>query len=809
MVATASLLAVFGCGGVETDGSEPIGEVAQALTSIIKLPILQGMNPSDVVIGAVTEVYIGDRARVQLTTGTNLGDIANPGIVTNLSNGLYPSTNIGVQAKVARLFSRGSPFLRNYAALGSVYSNEPVTYQDQSTVIVNNQPVQDNLALAEDPTWVRQIVWPSDPGEPIQLEPQNQLTFYDRDPGTYQFAKVERNCVLRLHTGEYYFMGDVTVEPQGTLYVDSSAGPVTLYLTGSFTLRGGEGGANAPGMSAPSLTVITPSIASQVIDSAFTGVFIAPNATINLHSNFGYHRGAFFGHKVAVHQDDIILHMQDPYAFHGFGPSDRVRVSGGSLVRSEPRLPSYVTDDYEQAEAVALHSHAPGGPNVVTVAYNDLSTNEVFDYLQYPEGGKSGEHRWLLEGASLMGWSYSTNGGRSFQYGGKVHAPLDQGISAIWGDPALASAGPADNYVYLANVALPTDAFRSLPKYREAPNRLEDVSPIGANLGYCVARSEDSGITFPDVRCLNLGQGYDGTALAAAIDVNGHHQVYLAGTKTAGSQITVVQMDGESMDFLLLPEPFSGAHTFVGHPRLRQFDGWIYVVAREGTNTTYSLYGNRIDARNGAQNWEGEQLLVDGEVYDRYFPVPDPTRYGYGGRVLRQANPFSFDVGPQAPGDSAPLLRVMYQIEDPVAAGEVSLKTRQCLGLAPCQDTGWSTAGQAGDERLPSLRRDPSTGAWAATWWGHATGSSEVSTLGAFLQEGGGGQLLVPITLAYPVNPCSAGDFGSSYWADYNELEGLNDGTFFAPYTVNGPGCRFQGSWTADMHVGGSIFWPQ
>ena len=101
-------------------------------------------------------------------------------------------------------------------------------------------------------------------------------------------------------------------------------------------------------------------------------------------------------------------------------------------------------------------------------------------------------------------------------------------------------------------------------------------------------------------------------------------------------------------------------------------------------------------------------------------------------------------------------------------------------------------------------------GHWAAMWLSRQDDPSgvKVTTMAGGLVENPSGDLLTQFQIYAPVNPCShlADNFNQRYWGDYNELSAFGDGRFFAPYTTNGPGCRFQGRKLSDAHVGGSVF---
>lgn len=136
------------------------------------------------------------------------------------------------------------------------------------------------------------------------------------------------------------------------------------------------------------------------------------------------------------------------------------------------------TSDYEQAEAVASLGRADQLTDVITVAFNDRTTDPDDPKFIYPDG-PSGTQRIVKRGASLMGWSYSLDGGQSFDYGGRVSPPT--GWSVIWGDPALATSGSGFD-VYLAELAGSDDEF---------PDSGELVNTGPPLDGFCVAKSSD------------------------------------------------------------------------------------------------------------------------------------------------------------------------------------------------------------------------------------------------------------------------------------------------------------------------------
>lgn len=786
VLALAGATNVVSCGGEEAIDVPPDDTVSvrQALTLQMLLPLPQQLNPSDVAVGASNGVFINDRARVE-GRATVPGSASTPysGLVSDMGTG---QMRIGVSATVGTVLSRGAPMIANNARIqGSLYTSQPPQYQNRSTVVVTGF-VKENQAFTLDQTWLAEVTWPAVINPPVNLDPVNPPTpaTFNLAPGAYQSVSVKSGRTLVLRAGQYFF-GPWFQEPNSGLFIDASQGAVTVYMMGSFTFRGTISGNNERGRSG--LTILSFDSGLQAIERSFVGTVVAPLGTIKLDAgSTGTFVGAYIGRVVSLHEGNVVIHERDPSSFRGFGPADRVSVTGGIIQRG-----TTLTDDFEQAEAVAVISRN-GSVHNVTVSYNDRSQDPTSPRIEYP-AGRDGDQRIVRKGVSLMGWSYSVgainaNGGYTFHYGGRVAPPT--GWAAIWGDPALAKLDLDDPNVYLGHMAASTASFESTVGYDPATQTIVNATPRLD--GHCIARSTDRGVTFPTVGCVVAGTFHDGTSLAVARDNTGRRQVYLTGHDCGPSGCTgsasVWRMDGETMTFTRLPNPFSVNISL--HPRLRQVNGTLYVVALSGT----TIIANRLNALTNSTTWLGQVTVVPSGAAAPNLPLAD-------GRSLRQANPFSFDVGVNGAGQ--PRFRVIYTAASASFPGSFGLRTRECSAtLTGCAAAPWTLDGLAMNI-TPAMKHFG--GRWVTTWWRRESGSSAVSTLGALLNESTSAFDLR--ALGFPTNPCAAHVDGNSfYWGDYNEIDAYGDGRFFAPFTVNGPTCRFAGEWTADMHVGAAIF---
>lgn len=778
---------VGGCGSQDPT-QEDIATQSSALTTVFALPLPVGANPSDLALSASVTLSINDGANVLEFGSLDSAPVWNQG------SGVVDTTvatNLGVFSSVGTILSRPLVMLRSQSLVsGSVYQgvNTPTQRQDASSV---TQFLQTGVPFAADATWTRSITWPTTFATTPNLEPGQTPATVPLDPAAYHSVDVKSGRTLLLRAGNY-FMDSLIVESGAGLSIDGSAGPVFVHILASgFTFRGTmAAGVNTPGMPVPSLTILTTGPA--IIATPFTGVVIAPTGPINIGSHGSdVYRGAFFGRNVTLFEHGILQHYRDPFSFRGFGPSDgtpfigdRVSVTGGGLrLRGGAR-----TDEGEQNESEVSISR-DGASSVVTVGYNDMTPSPAIVYTDpqpRPPGrpipdSRNGSGRELRPGTSLMGWSYSTDGGHTFKYGGRVSPP--SGWSIIWGDPAMAKLNIDDPNVYYAQISGTTAAFNAA-----APSgAIVNSSPAGALNGYCIARSTDRGVTFPAVACTN-DVFQDGTALAVALTSSGRREVYVGGEGTR-----IFRMNGDTMTFDAtnpLPQPFASG--IGSHPRMKVNDGTLYIAGRVGTQ---GLAFNRLDAAASGTTWSGQVTVVSDLS-------PSDVILGNGVKMAFN-DQFAFDFGTDAGGVMR--LRVLYMVDDPGFG--IGLKTLQCnTDLTGCQTMGWSTLGQPGDEYEPSLKFD--NGRWVGMWRQHdlSNGGNTLGHAAGELDVVNGTAVLTKRTLSFGVEPCFAGASNFARWGDYDHIGSFGNGQFFASYTVNGPGCRYQGPFEADHHVGGSVF---
>jgi hypothetical protein len=257
------------------------------------------------------------------------------------------ATSLGTDTQLfGTILSAAQVTLRERAhVFGSVYSSVSPLVRQNGTSIDGNTNL--SVGFAADTTWTRTVTWPATVQGPVSLEPGQSPIVVTLSPGAYQSVSVNSGRTLRLQSGEYFF-GSLNIGPQATMAINSAAGPVKVYLKGSFYFSGALTGAQTPGLPYASLTIYTTDTNTQFIapNRSFLGILVAPNSN-SVQVNVGTHLGAFFGRSVILFEGANLLHVRDPFSFQGFGPTDRATVTGGSV-----SLTGQVTDNFEQAETV-------------------------------------------------------------------------------------------------------------------------------------------------------------------------------------------------------------------------------------------------------------------------------------------------------------------------------------------------------------------------------------------------------------------------------------------------------------------------
>lgn len=434
----------------------------------------------------------------------------------------------------------------------------------------------------------------------------------------------------------------------------------------------------------------------------------------------------------------------------------------------------------------------------VVVAYNDDTDDPKIQYTP--------TDRVVFPGASLLGWSYSTDNGGTWTYGGKVRPP--RGYAALWGDPAAVTSKTSYNRVYISSLAIGASKVPVTGHH----GWMDDGSVTGA----CIARSDDGGIHFRIQSCPSAnGDFYDGGSMAAA-GTTTDHRVFAAWVDVNRQRIDVWQSPDGLAAFQPLPDPFPGRQ-MVGHPRLAYDDssGALLVAAIDGSSQ--QIYMNRLVGNA----WQ-IPILASWPITRIDVPV--------GSQTIRTAYGFDFDVGAQSfvfdDGQRVryfnDAVRLLYTTRDSQTLRLYVRGTGCARDLSVCEDVPqWGTT--PGNLNTPGHQWNPTVRAWRgfigmppvwkATYQTTDDDPSRVSIKqGTLARLPNGTAIFLPFPLMSPRIVCpdyrygSPGHASSGYWGDYDEPTQIGfDGTdalFLLAFSDSSKGCLSQWEFTSNhLHV--------
>ena len=290
-------IASIGC-SAEGEG-EVLGRSVEATSTPVpiggamEVDLPDGLSLEATAIGAQGQLSINDRATIY-------GAISGMGLAVNVGTGL---SVVGADARVGEVLGGGDVTLRDRALVArNVQAGG--TFTRGSAAVVNGSisphaPLRSNVNRS----W---LVGFSDSASNITLSSgQSQAPA----PGTFGNVTVNAGAKLTLKAGTYN-INSLKLEPQSTLKLDTSAGPVIVNVKNELIFR-----ANVESRSSVAAKALFTYLGATLIsvDAPFAGTLIAPNATIKLESlNGATHYGAFFGRNVEVHQGGNVQHT--PFA---------------------------------------------------------------------------------------------------------------------------------------------------------------------------------------------------------------------------------------------------------------------------------------------------------------------------------------------------------------------------------------------------------------------------------------------------------------------------------------------------------------
>jgi|GEM_PF-5901408 len=310
VLVTTTLLGLGAC--LDSEPSSPVARSSAALTPAtqitIRLPAT--VAPAQVVLSADGALRVADRVAIQ----------TNGSVATGLANAGATETTVGVSARVRDIWSVASVVLRDRArADGSVRSEGTVT--PLGGAVVTGQTVQHaTLSPLSLTSW--SVTLPASNAGDVNLEPDTQRTLA---PGAYRNLSVKSRATLNLTAGTYFFQA-AAIEPQAIIGLTTTGGPVVVYLSGALTFRGSI----LDRQDRADFLVVALGPSPVVIDSAFTGTIVAPQAPLTLAT--ATHAGAFFARDIDVRPDVVLVARPFPALPPGpcTGAPDRTACNDGN-----------------------------------------------------------------------------------------------------------------------------------------------------------------------------------------------------------------------------------------------------------------------------------------------------------------------------------------------------------------------------------------------------------------------------------------------------------------------------------------------
>lgn len=291
----ASACGLVGCGQSGEPG-ELVGSSAQAVsmpvTLSLKLPAGTGIG--DFAVAASGTLRLGDRVKLVNSqqapaSGANAGTQA---------------TDLGVEAATGSIISVAPVTLRDRAKVtGDVKSAGSIVPGVGATVSGASSANRTDLTPAQQETVVVDFGGTS-LGDRNYEPPNTGEGVNSLAPGRYGQVVLKSRNRLNLTTGTYV-LDALQLEPQSRIVIDDSAGPVLISVRDTLLFKGKI---EALSGQHPSIRVAYAGTSAVVLETAFAGTLLAPNASLRLGTPTAPARfvGSFYAKDLEVSPDSIV-----------------------------------------------------------------------------------------------------------------------------------------------------------------------------------------------------------------------------------------------------------------------------------------------------------------------------------------------------------------------------------------------------------------------------------------------------------------------------------------------------------------------
>jgi hypothetical protein len=241
--------------------------------------------PSSLVLSATSSLQIDNGVTVKETNGA-------PAVIANLGTG---TTQIGTDCKLGDIWSDGPVTIADRTTVnGTIHGAVPVNVGNSVSIKAKDSKAFPSVTTSST------ITFPATNSGNMDLEPGVTGRL---NPGAYGSVVVKSNALLNLSVGSY-LMDGLDLEPSSTLALDTTAGPIRLYVRKSAILRGKITSAT----DARDLTLVYFGSADLNVEAPLSATVIASIAKITLKSVTPL-SGAFFGRSIEVSPGDTVTHV--------------------------------------------------------------------------------------------------------------------------------------------------------------------------------------------------------------------------------------------------------------------------------------------------------------------------------------------------------------------------------------------------------------------------------------------------------------------------------------------------------------------
>jgi hypothetical protein len=243
------------------------------------------LTQASLLLSATGTLKIDDRVTVKETNG-------NPATIANLGTA---TLQIGTDGHLGDIWSKGPVNIADRTVVnGTIHGAVSVTTGPGATV-----KAKDNKSF-QTVTSTSSVTFPTQNAGGFNLEPGATGAL---GPGAFGAVVVKSNAKLKVGTGSY-LMDSLDLEPQSTLALNTTAGPIVFYVRTSVILRGNITSTT----DARDFTLVYLGSAALAVEAPFNGTVVAPSAQVNVGSVQPLN-GAYFAAGIEIFPGDTVTHV--------------------------------------------------------------------------------------------------------------------------------------------------------------------------------------------------------------------------------------------------------------------------------------------------------------------------------------------------------------------------------------------------------------------------------------------------------------------------------------------------------------------